>query len=161
MPNLNPTLSSKQAVLIVTILAMSFLSYCTYGVYRTWHPGPVSTDIAEYPEMRTRFKEIYPWAPDFLPDSIPPSATNIFYSAFPYSVMQGRPTLDLAFMLSPEDAQIELERLRTLDASMESLTSTTAEDGMIYFHYTSTFGTTANVAFDPASNSFSYSLSSD
>lgn len=157
MPNLNPTLSSKQAVLIVTFLAISFLSYCTYGVYRTWYPGPASTDITEYPEMRERFKEIYPWAPDFLPDSIPPNATNIFYSAFPYSVMQGRPMLDLSFTLNPEDAQIELERLRSFNPDTEIDTD--------FKHYFNFYGGQrsrfAYCTYDARTHEFSYMLSSD
>lgn len=92
MHKLNPILSTKQILLISTILIVLFLSYCSYGVYRTFNPGPETTKIADYSEMRIRFQKIYPWARGTLPPEIPTSASNISFYAFPNSVLLRKTT---------------------------------------------------------------------
>ena len=144
--------------LVVFLLVFVCFGCIGYGVYRTWNPGPISIDIVEYEGMRTRFADIYPWAPSFLPSSIPASASNIQYEAFPYSVLQGRPYIELSFTLSPEDARVELDRLLNLNPETETPT-----DSVMYFtFYESGLGDKyAHGSFDPRTLTFGYSLSSD
>ena len=157
MPKLIPQISSKQAALIFAIVSVLFLSYCSYGVYRTFNPGPGTTDIDDYPEMRTRFRDIYPWANGILPPHIPPSATEIEFDAFPHSILQGRPSLDLGFTLSPEDTQSELDRLLKL-GTQPILNEDSAQVFDFSDHLASQYGF---VTYDPRTNSFWYELHSD
>jgi len=61
MPRTNPILNSKSVKLIATLTTALLFAVVTYGVYRSYNPGPDPTDIADYPEMLDRFNEIYPW----------------------------------------------------------------------------------------------------
>lgn len=154
MPKPNPILSGKQIFVICTILIVLFLSYCTYGVYRTFNPGPDTTEIADYSEMRIRFQEIYPWARGTLPPEIPTSASNISFYAFPYSVLQGRPHLELQFTLNPEEAQAEFDRLQSAaqEAAFENAITFTIHDSVDEWAY---------AVYDSNTQTFWYTLSSD
>ncbi|MBO6741178.1 MAG: hypothetical protein JJ916_15095 [Phycisphaerales bacterium] len=155
MPALNPKLTGKQASLIFAGILQLFLSYCTYGVYRTFHPGPDTTDIADYPEMRTRFEQrIYPWARGTLPPEIPASASNISFYAFPYAVLQGRPHLELQFTLAPQEAQAEFDRL-------QSVARETEFDNELTFTIHPSANQWAYAVYDPHTQTFWYTLGSD
>lgn len=154
MPKLIPQISSKQAALILAIVSVLFLSYCSYGVYRTFNPGPETTDIADYPEMRTRFQEIYPWAKHALPPEIPSSASNLSFYAYPYSVLQGRPHLELHFTLDADEAKIEFERLQSVSQDSDYANE-------IIFTIHKSMDRWATAVYDPKANTFWYELSSD
>lgn len=143
-------------MIVFSAVLFGGLLYFVHGVYRTWYPGPISTDIAEYQAMRGRFGEIYPWAPDFLPVSIPASASDVSYEAFPYSVMQGTPYLELGFTLSPEDAEAEHERLRSLHPDIK-----VHSDFQHDFTFTDTSSRSAHASYDPLTYRFEYRINSD
>ena len=154
MPALNPKITGKHATLIFAGVFLIFLSCCTYGVYRTFHPGPDTTDIADYPEMRIRFQEIYPWARGTLPPEIPTSASNISFYAFPYSALQGRPHLELQFTLDPQEAQAEFDRL-------QSAAQETDFENSVTFTIHNSVDQWAYAIYDPNSHTFWYTLTSD
>jgi len=119
-----------------------------WSASRSLESQTVTSDPSDYPAMRHYMHYRYSWVPDFLPSSIPASARTIEFEATDSEFLQASPALSLSFQLPPDEAQNELDRLKSVD--MQPPDGTSLSPSRI-----------AEWMYDNQTHSFSYRILSD
>ena len=100
------TLVSAFAVMACAVVVIASIIFATIEATATEDP-------ADYPAMRAALMAFYQKAPNFLPQTIPDQAGEIFFTAHKEDGLQASPGLELSYTLPDEAMTLELKRLNT------------------------------------------------